>query len=206
MIPRASSCRFARYDVVGVVVVSFQCMSSLAEQYNTVPTTLLQMSHEAAEGWSGIQWETPLYIVSCINIICCFLTSTPHYPSAIRWSPTRECFLLCSCSASFSCHLVRQFLLFFFSLISTNVDGLCIYRVLQNFIFTYVNNTDGRRDGDEGCGGEDMRVSEPQVRGAVREEVQLRQRVPDGGVPRRGLPWCPAPQQVLLHQDLLNNY
>ena len=61
------------------------------------------------------------------------------------------------------------------------------------------------RDGDDaGGGGAALRVAEPQVRGRLHEEEQLRARVPDGGLPLRRVQ-APRrhPAQVLLHQGLL---
>ena len=45
-----------------------------------------------------------------------------------------------------------------------------------------------------------MRVAEPPVQGPVRAQVQLRQRLQDGGIPRRQVPRLPAP---LLLQNTL---
>ncbi|EHA8590437.1 hypothetical protein COCNU_scaffold018817G000010 [Cocos nucifera] len=61
-----------------------------------------------------------------------------------------------------------------------------------------------KRDGDEGGGGKDMRVSKPQVQGHVLESKQLCKRVPDRGLPRRSLPGLAGP--MLLHQALLMIY
>lgn len=60
------------------------------------------------------------------------------------------------------------------------------------------------RDGDdEGGGGEALRVAEPQVRGRVHEEEQLRARLHDRGLPVGGVQVPRHRAQVLLQEALL---
>jgi hypothetical protein len=60
-----------------------------------------------------------------------------------------------------------------------------------------------RAGDDDSGGGEDLQVAEPQLQGGLHELDQLRQRVQDGGLPRRQVQDALPREQVLLHKGLL---
>jgi hypothetical protein len=60
-----------------------------------------------------------------------------------------------------------------------------------------------RAGDDDGGGGEDLHLAEPQLQGRLPEQHELRQRLQDGELPRRRLQDSALPTQVLLHKELL---